>query len=72
MLEADDIKHGEKKEKIQKEYFRRLKTILKSKLNGGNTIKAINTRAVSIVRYRAGIIDWTKAELQHMDRKHGN
>ena len=69
VLEADDIKHGEMKEKIQKEYFRRLKTILKSKLNGGNTIKAINTRAVSIVRYGAGIIDWTKAELQHMDRK---
>ena len=63
VLEADDIKHGEMKEEIQKEYFRRLKTILKSKLNGGYTIKAINTRAVSIVRYGAGIIDRTKAEL---------
>ena len=42
MLEADDIKHSEMKDKIQEEYFRRLRMILKSKLNGGNTVKAIN------------------------------
>ena len=59
VLEADDIKHVEMKEKIQKEYFRRVRKILKSKLNGGNTIKAINSRAVSVVRYGAGIIYWT-------------
>ena len=53
VLEADDIKHVEMKEKIQKEYFRRVRKILKSKLNGGNTIKAINSRAVSVVRYGA-------------------
>ena len=40
VLEADDIKHGEMKEKIQKEYFRQVSKILKSKLNRGNTIKA--------------------------------
>ena len=34
------------KEKICKEYFKRVRTILKSKLNGGNTIKATNSRAV--------------------------
>ena len=57
------------KEKICKEYFRRMRMILKSKLNGGNTIKAINSREVSVVRYGAGIIDWSKNELQAMDRK---
>ena len=30
---------------------------------------AINTWAVSVLRYGAGIINWTKAELESMDRK---
>ena len=69
MLEVDDIKHTEMKQNVQKEYFRRVRKILKSKLNGGNIIKAINARAVSVIRYSAGIIDWTKEELQIMNRK---
>ena len=69
ILEADDIKHHEMKQLIQKEYYRRVRKILKSKLNGGNIVKAVNLRAVSIVRYGAGIIDWKKDELKEMDRK---
>ena len=69
VLEVEGIKHLEMKELVRKEYFRRVKKILKSKLNGGNTIKAINSRAVSIIPYGAGIVDWTKEELQEMDRK---
>ena len=72
VLEVEDIKHLKMKELVRKEYFRRVKKILKSKLNGGNTIKAINSRAVSIIRYGAGIVDWTKEELQEMDRKTRN
>ena len=30
---------------------------------------AINSRAVSIVRYGAGIISWTKMELEELDRR---
>ena len=69
ILEADGIKHEEMKDQATKEYVRRLRTILKSKLNGGNIISAINSRAVSIIRYGAGIIGWTKAELQALDTK---
>ena len=69
VLEVDDIKQTETKQNVQKEYFRRVRKILKSKLNGGNIIKAINARAVSVIRYSAGIIDWTKEELQIMNRK---
>lgn len=71
VLEADDMKHTEMKEKIQKEYFRRVKTTLKSTLKMGNTIKVINSRVVSIVRYGVGIVDWIKEELKVMDRKTG-
>ena len=57
ILEADDIKHQEMKQLTQKEYYKRVRNILKSKLNGGNIVKAVNLWAVSIVRYGAGIID---------------
>ena len=43
--------------------------ILKSKLNGGNKIKAINIWAVSVIRYPDGIIDWTQNELEELDWK---
>ena len=59
ILEADNIKHQEMKTSIRKEYTSRIKAILQSKFNGGNTVKAIITWAVSVVRYSGGIIDWT-------------
>ena len=43
--------------------------ILKSKLNGRNKITALNTWAVSILRYGAGILKLNKNELQETDRK---
>ena len=69
MLEVDNIKQKEMKTQIEKEYIRRLRKILKSKLNAGNLVKAINTWAVSLVRYGGGIIDWNQKELEDMDRR---
>ena len=69
ILEIDNVKHEEMKEKLKKEYIRRVRSILKSKLNGGNIIQAINARAVSIIRYGAGIISWRVDELKAVDRK---
>ena len=63
------IKDKDMNEKIEKEYVRRVRKILKSKLNGMNSISAINSRAVSVVRYGADIIKWTKEELEKLDRK---
>ena len=67
--EYDRVKEQEMKDKFRNEYFRRTKLILKSKLNGRNKIMALNTWAVSILRYGAGILTWIKNELQEMDRK---
>ena len=73
VLEADYIHvlHEESKERLKKEYIRvrRVKKCLKSKLNGGNMVKAINTWAVSLMRYSAGIVEWTEADLDVTDRK---
>ena len=38
-------------------------------MNGRNKVSAINTRAVAIFRYRAGIIQWKASELKDLDRK---
>ena len=57
------------KEKIEKKYYKQIKAVLKSKLNGGNIINAINIWAVVTVRYRAGIINWNKGDLDKIDRQ---
>ena len=67
VLEAEQIMEKEMKVKLKTEYFRRVKLLLKSKLYGGNMIKGINSWAVSVIRYTAGILNWTKKELKEMD-----
>ena len=69
VLVADMIKTELMKEKVMKEYRRRVKKVLGSKLNGGNAIKAINAWAVPVVRYSGGVVDWTVNELKEADRK---
>jgi len=69
VLEGADIKNKEMKEKVRKEYLRRVKLLAKSKLYGGNLIKGINAWAVSVVRYTAGILEWSERELKGMDVK---
>ena len=58
ILHADDIKHVQVKKKAASEYTKRARKVLKSKLNGGNSIRAINNWAVPVIRYTAGIVDW--------------
>ena len=69
ILEANDIMHTEMKNKIQKEYYRRVRQLTLSKLNDENRISAINSQDVSLVKYSARILNWTKDELKVTDRK---
>ena len=66
--QADSIKNEQMKDITRKEYKKHLQAILKSKLNGNNQIKAINTYASSVIHYTAGIIDWTMEELREFDQ----
>ena len=38
-------------------------------MNGKNKIVAINTWAISVLKYGAGLINWNKEEVQKLDRK---
>ena len=51
--------------------MRRLRSILKSQLNGRNKTTAINVQVAAILRYGAGIIEWRELELKAFDRKSG-
>ena len=51
VIQAGVMKHHEMKEKVKTEYYRRVRKILQTKLNGGNIITSINTWAISLLRY---------------------
>ena len=57
------------KEKIRKEYYRRIPMVLKSELNFANKLEAINTLAVLVVTYSFNIINWSLQELAKIDTK---
>ena len=69
ILEPDIIKKVEMKEKIQKEYLRRTRKLLETKLNIRNLIKGINTWAVPLVSYSGPFLKWTRDELKQMDQR---
>ena len=69
VLEGADIKMKDMKDKVRKEYLRRVKATAGSQLHAGNLLQAVNTWAVSVVRYTAGILDWSTRELEAMDTK---
>ena len=54
---------------VSKKYIRRIRKVLKSKLNGGDLVHGVNTWAVSLSRYSAAFVSWRKSELQATDRK---
>ena len=43
VLEADDVKQESMKERLSKEYIRRVNEVVKSKLSGENVVRAVNS-----------------------------
>ena len=58
---------AEVRRKATAEYKKRVKQVLKSQLTAKNKITAINTYAVPVIRYTAGVTDWPKEEIQNLD-----
>jgi len=53
-----DIQHKNEKEKLKKEYLRRLRLLLSTELSANNEVQAIGSLAVPVLRYSFGIINW--------------
>ena len=68
ILKADTIKQEEMREKIKKEYFRRTRKLLETKLYTRNLIKGINTWTDPFVKYSGLFLKWTREELKQMDQ----
>ena len=69
ILEVDKFLEEKMKLNVLKEYIRRLRKVLKSKLNGGNLVCGVNTWAVSLIIYSAAFVSWGKSELHAIERK---
>ena len=69
VTERDGIQHFSMREKILKECFRRVRSILRSELNASNRIDAINSLALAVVTYSFTIINWYLAEMGKVDTK---
>ena len=59
VLEADEVMANEMKDKLKKEYYRRVRKVLETKSNSENVFKAIKTWAVSVLRYSAAFLRWS-------------
>ena len=68
-MEADTIKQVKIKEKIKKEYLRRAKKLLVTKLYRRNLVKGINTWVIQLVSYSGSFLKWTREELKQMDQR---
>ena len=68
IFEAETTKQVQMKNTIQKEYLRRTRKLLETKLSSRNLIKGINTWVVPLVRYSGPFFKWTREELKQMDQ----
>ena len=57
------------KEKVRKEYYHRVRLVLKSELNAANRFEAINTLAVPVNTYSFNIRNWKMSEIKRLDTK---
>ena len=68
--EGDGIQDAAMKEKVKKEYYRRVRLVLKSELNAAaNRFEVINTLAVPVNTYSINIRNWKMSEIKRLDTK---
>jgi hypothetical protein len=69
MKQALRIDQRTMKAEITKEFVGRTRQILKTKLNGKNLFQAINTYACSSLRYSFGLVEWTRTDIEGLQRR---
>ena len=69
ILKVNTFRKTKMKGKVRKEYLRRRRKLIETKLSSRDLIKEINTCAVSLVWYSGLFLNWTRGELRHMDNR---
>jgi hypothetical protein len=67
--ENHNIEHIEEKERLKKEYVRRLRLFINTELSIKNKLQPIGSLAVPVLRYSFGITNWHREEIRELDRK---
>ena len=67
--ECESIWNDTMKERIRREYYRRVRLVLQSALNSRNKISAVGSLAVPVTEYSFGLVEWTEQSIRPMDRK---
>ena len=68
VLELDKIMCDEMKRKVKELYQKRITLLIKTHLNKKNLFLALNIWAITVIRYSAAFLDWTKEETKELDR----
>ena len=63
------IEHKHMRDKLSKEYFKRVKAILKTELTTKNKIQSINQLALPVLSYGFGIVEWPQYIINAIDVK---
>ena len=69
LVEADEVMVNEMKDEVKKQHYRRVRKVVETKLNSGNVFKAINTWAVSVVRYSVAFLGLSRLQLEEINRR---
>lgn len=64
-----EIKQLENKREAEEQMITRVRKILSTQLSAKNKITAINTWAIPAFSYTAGILNWSKTDLERLDRR---
>lgn len=64
-----EVKEKENKKGVEEQMMTRVKKILTSQLSAKNKITAINIWALPAFTYTAGILKWSKTDLERLDRR---
>ncbi|CAD7002869.1 unnamed protein product [Ceratitis capitata] len=68
LTQAKRMHHSEIVRVTTEEYIERVKSLLKSHLNGFNLFKAINTFAIPVLTYTFGTTKWSDTDLESVKR----
>ena len=68
MIGANEVMVNERKDRMKKEYYRRVRKVLETKLNSENVFKCFNTWTVSVVTYSVAFLGWSRLQLEEIHR----
>ncbi|XP_055637371.1 uncharacterized protein LOC129776028 [Toxorhynchites rutilus septentrionalis] len=63
------IRHSDIKTELRDKFLSRVNCVLRTFLNAGNKVRAINTFAVPLLTFSFGVVKWSKTDLEDLERR---